>query len=216
MKDALERCNKELLKLQSDIVITAIDFNYALHREEAVQIICYPEGCVYELSSDSDFYKFIRDVIMVKEFALHRSKSIISTDDNIKESEEIKMPNTDDEAVQTISNMIVSIKLNPTCWKTVILVCVHGSRDNRCGRAGPQVVEELDNQLLQRSITKESITVAGCSHIGGHKYAGVLIVYPQGDWYGMISKRNVSDLLDHIVAGKKYLKGWRGNESLTW
>lgn len=216
MKDALERCTKELLKLETDIVITAIDFNYALYREEVVRIICYPEGCVYELSSDSDFHIFVRDVIMVKEFALHRSKSAISADDNRKEGDKIKMPNTDDKVVPSNSNMIASIKHNPTCWKTVILVCVHGSRDNRCGRAGPQVIEELNNQLLQRSISKESITVAGCSHIGGHKYAGVLVVYPEGDWYGMISKRNVSDLLEHIAAGKKYLKCWRGNESLTW
>lgn len=101
-------------------------------------------------------------------------------------------------------------------WKTLVLVCVHASRDNRCGRAGPQVIDEFNDELSRRSISKNTLTVAGSSHIGGHKYAGVLIVYPSGDWYGLISKRNVSDLLDHILADTKYLKGWRGNESLNW
>ena len=31
--------------------------------------------------------------------------------------------------------------------------------------------------------------------------------------YGMITQRNVSELLDCIQGGKRYLKGWRGNES---
>ena len=224
--NAIERCNRELHKQESGIIVTAIDYSHEVHSEKVAKIICYPEGAVYEMPSDSDFYLFMKHVIMKKDFDLHRSKSTISNDDIGKEKEvsddiekeinELKMPNIEDAIVPISANTKSPFIHSPTYWKTVVLVCVHASRDNRCGRAGPQVVEELDSLLLQRSITKDSITVVGCSHIGGHKYAGVLVVYPQGDWYGMISKRSAGDLLDHIVAGKKYLKGWRGNESLTW
>ena len=226
VNSAIERCHKELSKPESDIIVTAIDYNHEVHSDKVAKITCYPGGIVYEMPSDSDFYLFIKDLIMKKEFDLHRSKSTVSnenigkekelSDDIEKEINELKMPNIEDAIVPISANTITPFTYSPTYWKTVILVCVHASRDNRCGRAGPQVIEELDSLLLQRSITKDSITVVGCSHIGGHKFAGVLVVYPQGDWYGMISKRNAGDLLDHIVAGKKYLKGWRGNESLTW
>jgi (2Fe-2S) ferredoxin len=45
---------------------------------------------------------------------------------------------------------------------------------------------------------------------------GVLLVYPDGDWYGLITKRNISELLDNIMKGTRYLKGWRGNETTDW
>jgi putative effector of murein hydrolase len=55
-----------------------------------------------------------------------------------------------------------------------------------------QVIEEFQNQLRERSIPESTVAVKGSSHLGGHKWAGIVLVYPQGDWYGMISKRNVS------------------------
>jgi hypothetical protein len=72
----------------------------------------------------------------------------------------------------------------------------------------------MNEQLSSRSIA--DVAVAGSSHIGGHKFAGVLVVYPEGDWYGLITKRNVSELLDNVMNGTRYLKGWRGNESTDW
>jgi hypothetical protein len=104
----------------------------------------------------------------------------------------------------------------PVPWSNIVLVCGHAARDNRCGRAGPQVIEEFRALLTGRGILESTVTVRTSSHLGGHKFAGVLVVYPQADWYGMITKRNVPDLLDCILSGQKYMKGWRGNESLSW
>ena len=53
-------------------------------------------------------------------------------------------------------------------------------------------------------------------YVGGHKFAGIVLVYPQGDWYGLITKKNTEDLLDCIINNKKLVKCWRGNESLSW
>jgi ABC-type multidrug transport system permease subunit len=41
--------------------------------------------------------------------------------------------------------------------------------------AGPQIIEELNVQLSSRSIG--DVYVAGSSHIGGHKFAGIYYVF---------------------------------------
>lgn len=57
-----------------------------------------------------------------------------------------------------------------------IFVCAHGSRDRRCGVCGPPLIsrfrEEIDLHGLQCKVS-----VRPCSHIGGHKYAGNVIVF---------------------------------------
>lgn len=45
-----------------------------------------------------------------------------------------------------------------------------------------QVIGEMEKALQARGIGPDEIAVRGSSHFGGHKYAGVLIIYPQGDW----------------------------------
>jgi (2Fe-2S) ferredoxin len=211
----LERCFKELYR-ESDIIVTATDFVPSDDSDRNVQIISYPEKIIYSVPLTADFYLFIRDVILKEDFEeLDLSLSLAAASiKNVEAAAEISDSTKSVGVTETAQ--LESVIPNTLPWKTLILVCVHGSRDNRCGRAGPQVIEEFKRQLLERSIKNDSVTVAGCSHIGGHKYAGVLVVYPSGDWYGLISKRNVGELLDNILAGTKYLKGWRGNESLNW
>ncbi|CAN0277527.1 unnamed protein product, partial [Hapterophycus canaliculatus] len=100
----------------------------------------------------------------------------------------------------------------PISYRKMVLVCTHMSRDKRCGRAGPQVVGEMRKALAERGVGPEEIAVRGSSHFGGHKYAGVLIIYPQGDWFGLVSKRNAAAIVDKCVLGTEGMKAnWRGN-----
>ena len=104
-------------------------------------------------------------------------------------------------------------------WKALILVCVHNARDKRCGRAGPQVIAELQKRLEERKISTSEVVVRGSSHIGGHAFAGTLIVYPAGQWYGRITKSNANELLDNVLSSKVYEKCSRGATSsklLQW
>jgi hypothetical protein len=115
------------------------------------------------------------------------------------------------------------------CWDKLVLVCVHQTRDKRCGRAGPQVIAHLNSLLLlqqQQEKEKEKekdplsssssasasmrIAVRGSSHIGGHVYAGTLIVYPEGQWYGRITAHNAAELLQHLQAGEVFHTCSRG------
>lgn len=212
------------------VIITATECNNTTGvdsgDERMVRIISYPQGVVYTLPRDSDFSSFFKSSIMreVKSYIsdeideIDQGKGDIEEDKNLERSlEGFKLSNHSTESSPSTIVIPPSISIGKIVpWKHLILVCVHASRDNRCGRAGPQIIEEFNIQIGLRSIPKGDIEVTGSSHIGGHKYAGVLVVYPKGDWYGLISKRNVGELLDNIINDTKYLKGWRGNESLSW
>ena len=101
----------------------------------------------------------------------------------------------------------------PMPWKKLILVCIHGNRDRRCGRAGPPLINRLRELLLQDGIPDNEIAVRGTSHIGGHRYAGTLIVYPEAVWYGKVTQEEASELLQNIRRNniwKKHLRGQNG------
>ena len=71
-------------------------------------------------------------------------------------------------------------------YESHVLICTHNSRDTRCGIIGP-IINKLFTQnlsskgLLHPENPDESIRgkvrVGNISHIGGHKYAGNVIVW---------------------------------------
>ncbi|KAG0082960.1 hypothetical protein BGZ93_002104, partial [Podila epicladia] len=69
---------------------------------------------------------------------------------------------------------------------SAVLVCVHGSRDCRCGDHGGELYTILRDMVAMTGLS-QSIKVYGVSHIGGHKYAPNTIMYPSGDWHGNLS-----------------------------
>uniref|UniRef100_A0A7N0VF15 Uncharacterized protein n=1 Tax=Kalanchoe fedtschenkoi TaxID=63787 RepID=A0A7N0VF15_KALFE len=100
---------------------------------------------------------------------------------------------------------------------TYVFVCAHGSRDKRCGVCGPVLLDKLKEEIGTRGLSEQVIT-SPCSHIGGHKYAGNLIIYGPdpngkvtGHWYGYVTPDDVPELLDsHIGKGEIIEKLWRG------
>ncbi|GAV68562.1 Suc_Fer-like domain-containing protein [Cephalotus follicularis] len=98
-----------------------------------------------------------------------------------------------------------------------VFVCAHGSRDKRCGVCGPALMEKLEEEIELRGL-KDQVFVSPCSHIGGHKYAGNLIIYGPGSegkvvghWYGYVTPNDVPAVLDqHIAKGEIIERLWRG------
>ncbi|KAH7532451.1 hypothetical protein FEM48_Zijuj04G0021300 [Ziziphus jujuba var. spinosa] len=98
-----------------------------------------------------------------------------------------------------------------------IFVCAHGSRDRRCGVCGPVLIEKLNEEIGFRGLN-DQIFVSACSHVGGHKYAGNLIIFSPGPdgsitghWYGYVTPEDVPELLDqHIGKGEIIERLWRG------
>lgn len=62
-----------------------------------------------------------------------------------------------------------------------IFVCVHARRDCRCGDIGEPLLKSIQREIAKRRLgTNWNITVSRIAHIGGHKYAGNVLVYQEG------------------------------------
>lgn len=93
---------------------------------------------------------------------------------------------------------------------THIFVCAHGSHDARCGVSGPIVIGKFKEEISARGLGGH-VFVRPCSHIGGHKYAGNLIIYTSnsagevsGHCYGYVTADDVPYLLNECF-GEKYM-----------
>ncbi|OKO98507.1 Altered inheritance of mitochondria protein 32 [Penicillium subrubescens] len=116
-----------------------------------------------------------------------------------------------------------------------ILICGHGGRDMRCGLMAPAL--ETEFQRVLRGVGFDSVgsetegavggvdgpnhaNVGLISHVGGHKYAGNVIVYippkmtvrsgsgstlhplaGKGIWYGRVEPKHVQGIVDETVLG---------------
>ena len=96
-----------------------------------------------------------------------------------------------------------------------LFVCVHGARDARCGVCGPPLVEGFIS-ALEASGYADQVAVRQSSHVGGHKYAGNVLIYPGGDWYGYVTPADVPRIVDqHIINDKIVWDLWRGRMGLS-
>lgn len=134
--------------------------------------------------------------------------------------------------------------------EVVVLVCGHGGRDRRCGLFGPLLRDEFGKRLPERGVEvlegpievqgEEASAVEGTasgrvyaarvgliSHIGGHKFAGNVIVYlppglrtedgaahplaGHGVWYGRVEPRHVEGIVtETILKGRVIEELFRG------
>lgn len=105
---------------------------------------------------------------------------------------------------------------------TYVFVCAHGNRDKRCGICGPVLIDKFNEEIVVNQM-KDRVHVSPCSHIGGHKYAGNLIIYGRdlngkatGHWYGYVTPEDVPDVIDsHIKMGTIIHRLWRGQIGST-
>jgi len=103
--------------------------------------------------------------------------------------------------------------------KAFLFVCGHKLRDKRCGVAGPILKEELHKQIDERKLTEE-IDVHLISHVGGHKWAGNVIIYDgnraAGQWYGRVMPKHAPLLIEqHIQQGEILKELWRGQMAMS-
>uniref|UniRef100_A0A6B2LGU5 Uncharacterized protein n=1 Tax=Arcella intermedia TaxID=1963864 RepID=A0A6B2LGU5_9EUKA len=95
-----------------------------------------------------------------------------------------------------------------------IFTCAHTRRDVRCGQCGPAIIDELQ-RLSQQSEWKGKFKIGSTSHIGGHKFAGNIIIYPTGDWYGLLNQNNIQEVIRMYFNGDITNLHWRGQMALT-
>ncbi|KAH7890466.1 Sucrase/ferredoxin-like-domain-containing protein [Phlebopus sp. FC_14] len=85
-----------------------------------------------------------------------------------------------------------------------LYVCTHGARDCRCGETGGAVVRAIRDELRRRKERGAAdpsgrVKLAEVAHVGGHKYAANVLVYPHGEWLGEVKPDNVREILDAIL-----------------
>jgi len=96
-----------------------------------------------------------------------------------------------------------------------IYVCTHGARDCRCGDTGGAVVAALREEVASRIRSAQArsapnakspsiwdkLKIGEVAHVGGHKYAANVLLYPGGEWLGKILPSDVPALLDLVGSG---------------
>lgn len=110
--------------------------------------------------------------------------------------------------------------------RPVILICGHEARDRRCGIMGPLLKTEFERCLKshqtilsreERNPISKMPIVALCSHVGGHTWAGNVIIYMPtgwttpgktlkpgggtGVWYGRVEPKHVEGIVHSTVFG---------------
>ena len=119
----------------------------------------------------------------------------------------------------------------------LVLICGHGGRDDRCGKLGPILQAEFEEKLERQNVQlirdppvmqaieidtevqgyTPAARVAQISHIGGHKFAGNVIVYippsftanplaGKGIWYGRVEPAHVEGIVSKTVMDGKVIK----------
>ena len=94
-----------------------------------------------------------------------------------------------------------------------LFVCVHAARDQRCGDHGPGLAAALERELERRDL--DDVVVRCSSHVGGHRFAGCLIAYPAGDWYGLLEVTLAARFVDRCLVQDRIMTAhWRGRQGI--
>lgn len=88
----------------------------------------------------------------------------------------------------------------------IYLVCAHGRHDACCAIAGRPVAAALS--ALRPTATWE------CSHVGGDRFAGNLVVLPHGLYYGFLDPRRAIEVMTAYEAGRVLPEWLRGRAGL--
>jgi hypothetical protein len=85
----------------------------------------------------------------------------------------------------------------------LLLVCTHGIRDRCCARFGQALLREL-----LREADPDWLWQA--THVGGDRFAGNLVILPEGIYYGRVDRDDVAPILASHRAGRIELLRYRG------
>ncbi|AOW03491.1 Sucrase/ferredoxin-like-domain-containing protein [Yarrowia lipolytica] len=100
------------------------------------------------------------------------------------------------------------------------LVCGHAERDARCGDIGPLILGEMDEikQEYARDTSRDSprdIHTALISHIGGHAFAGNVLLFSgqtgSSSWFGRVRPEHIQGLVKEWNDGRIVKELYRGS-----
>ncbi|CAO3639965.1 unnamed protein product [Cunninghamella echinulata] len=99
--------------------------------------------------------------------------------------------------------------VQPSPWDQLILICGHQKKDKRCGTIGPLLQRSFENIIQQQQQNKkhqsanQNIQVMLVSHLGGHAFAGNVVLYThhglRAIWYGRVTPCQCEDIINHSL-----------------
>ncbi|KAJ7267257.1 Sucrase/ferredoxin-like-domain-containing protein [Mycena rebaudengoi] len=112
-----------------------------------------------------------------------------------------------DEVAEELRQHAIAVPTSNTAPDSTIhiYICTHGARDCRCGDIGGAVVRALREDLSRRVAADphgpaSNVVVGEVAHVGGHKFAANMLVFPQGEWLGSLTAEDVPRVLDTILS----------------
>jgi len=91
----------------------------------------------------------------------------------------------------------------------LLVVCTHGKRDRCCAKFGQPLYDALRRET-------ETGHVWQSTHVGGDRFAGNVVVLPQGLYYGRVGPGDAGRLLAVHAAGRVDLDRYRGRAAYSF
>lgn len=91
--------------------------------------------------------------------------------------------------------------------RPLFAVCAHARHDQCCAVRGRQVVTRLAESYPEETWE--------CSHLGGDRFAGTMVLFPHGLYYGRADDDDAVRIAESYLAGHVEEEWFRGRSSLT-
>ncbi len=91
----------------------------------------------------------------------------------------------------------------------LLVVCTHGKRDRCCAKHGQPLYDALRRET-------ESDWVWQSTHVGGDRFAGNVVVFPEAFYYGRVEPDDLGALLEAHAGRRIALERFRGRAGYTF
>ncbi|MEO8290076.1 MAG: sucrase ferredoxin [Gaiellaceae bacterium] len=91
----------------------------------------------------------------------------------------------------------------------LFVVCTHGKRDRCCAKYGRPLYDGIKGKV-------DPAWVWQSTHVGGDRFAGNVVVLPEGLFYGRVGEQDLDPILDDYFDGQIHLDRFRGRSAYTF
>ena len=91
----------------------------------------------------------------------------------------------------------------------LFVVCTHGKRDRCCAKYGRPLYDQLKGKVDPEWVWQST-------HVGGDRFAGNVVVLPEGLFFGRVGDDDLDPILDDYFDGRINLERYRGRAAYTF
>ncbi|HEX2025936.1 MAG TPA: sucrase ferredoxin [Actinomycetota bacterium] len=89
----------------------------------------------------------------------------------------------------------------------LFLVCTHGKHDPCCAREGGPLFRSIEH-FRDRAVWE-------CTHVGGDRFAGNLVCFPHGLYFGRVTPKEAPRIVEAYTRGEIPLEHYRGRSAYS-